>query len=86
MKLTENEKNILREGKKTEFYQLMKKINDDALVNFSIMLASVNPRTEDWIKMIEDSQIYVKARKDFLTDIERHTAGQVYSQSIPWTI
>jgi len=47
MKLTENEKNILREGKKTEFYQLMKKINDDALVNFSIMLSSVNPRTED---------------------------------------
>lgn len=83
MKLTEDQKNILREGKKTEFYKIMKMINDDALVNFSLMLATVNPRTEDGIKMIEDSQIYVKARKDFLTDIERHTAGQVYSQSIP---
>mgnify|MGYP005614662601 FL=1 len=85
MKLNEDQKNILREGKKTEFYKIMKMINDDALVNFSLMLAKVDVRTEVWIKMVEDSQIYVKARQDFLTDIERHTAGQVYSQSIPWT-
>ena len=46
MKLNEDQKNILREGKKTEFYKIMKMINDDALVNFSLMLAKVDVRTE----------------------------------------
>ena len=81
MKLTENEIESLISIKKHPWYQVLLKIEEDARKKVwdYILQADLNDKKQ--LEIIKENQIYVKARRDFIENVDKYTA-EIYEPKL----
>ena len=72
MILTEEEKRELKQLQNHPWFKVLQKIEKEASSILFERLATFNLENEENLKEIKKRQIYQKARKDFLFDVESH--------------
>jgi len=81
MNLTENEIEALAWLKKHPWYTVLKKIEQEARTKVWDYILQANLSDKKQLEIIKENQIYVKARKDFLENIENHSA-EIYEPKL----
>lgn len=72
-KLTKEEVELLKAFKNSPYYSLLKKIEEEEIAKLGIRLLSANLDDKNELEIIRRNQIYVEARKDFFSSVDKKT-------------
>jgi len=81
MKITKEEKELLKELKNHPWFKILEKIEDEAINNLWKFLLNSDLNNEKDIEVIKKNQIYVKARRDFMKNIDNHLK-EIYTPNV----
>jgi len=81
MNLTEKEIEALSWLKKHPWYTVLQKIEQEARNKVWDYILQANLSDKKQLEIIKENQIYVKARKDFLENVENHTT-EIYEPKL----
>lgn len=80
IKLTTEEKDILRAFTKSDAFRILKKVEDDAMKELSGTLMIGDLSDPEVLEIIKKNQIYMNARRDFFSNTEKHVSDIVMPQ------
>jgi hypothetical protein len=82
MQLTKDQKEYLQSLKVHPWFKVLEMIEQDALSElWKYVLLNSDLSNEEHLKVLKTNQIYCKARKDFLQNIENHLT-EIYSPDL----
>lgn len=81
MKLTQDQIDTLKSFKKHPWYQVLMMLEEDARHRMWDYIINADLDDVKQIELIKTNQIYAKARKDFLMNLDEATA-EIYSPNI----
>lgn len=81
MKLTQDQIDTLKSFKKHPWYQVLMMLEEDARHRMWDYIINADLDDAKQIELIKTNQIYAKARKDFLMNLDEATA-EIYSPNI----
>ncbi len=73
MKLNQDQKSMLQALVSHPGWKIVKMIEEDESVKLGKSLLNADLTNEKAISILKDSQVYNKARRDFVNDIEKHS-------------
>ena len=81
MILTTDQLESLKQIKKHPWYKVLELIEETASNNLWNLLLEADLTKEENLKIVKDNQLYIKARRDFLQNIEKHLK-EIYTPSL----
>ncbi len=72
MELSTEERNVLKAFREHAWFNILEKINQCALNDLTKMLMVADLNDQESLAIIQKNQLYLKARSDFLYDIDSH--------------
>ena len=81
MKLTKHQKEVLEAFKKSEAFSILKDIEAEQFNKLGQVLLSEDIDDPKVVEKIKTNKIYIKARQDFLSNVNKHCKG-VYEPKI----
>lgn len=73
MKLTEEQKGALKALKNSYGWEVLKMVEEEAMVKLAKQLYESDLDNDKHVETIKKNQIYMKARRDFMANVESHT-------------
>lgn len=81
MSLTEKEIEALKSLKKHPWYLVLQKLEQEARQKVWDYILNADLTNKEQLNIIKENQIYVKARKDFLENVDKYTA-EIYEPKL----
>jgi len=81
MKLTKDQKRSLEQLKNHEGYKVLELIEKEAREDLWAFLLTSDLNNKEDLEIIQKNQLYVKARKDFLENINTHVQ-EIYTPEV----
>lgn len=81
MKLSKDQRIALQQLKKHDWFKVLELIEQEARAELGELLLVSDLADNDHLDMIKKNQLYVKSRKDFLENIDKHVQ-ESYEPSI----
>jgi len=78
LKLSKDQKEALKSLVNHPWFTVVEQLEEEARIELWQWVLSADLTNKDHLKVIKENQTYVKARKDFLQNIKKHTA-EIYN-------